>query len=150
MGIVELAKPPYKPCANECATGCSIYEKRPEPCAGYYCVWLFEGRPDLAKVPKQLLRDDDRPDKSGLMFEASSINRDESEFEKEAGVPFLTVRETRPGAFDSHWAKKVLQRLSKRALVIRLYEDGRRAAMGPPEKLRLVGQFLQRVRVVEK
>lgn len=160
MGIKELEKPPYTSCKHECAKGCAIYESRPESCAGYYCVWLFEGRPDLVKEGKELagvttdwptiLREEERPDKSGLIFEASSINRSESNFEKETGVPFLTVRECKPDAFESYWGQKVLKRLSKRMLVIMVSADGRRRAIGPPEKVRLVGQFLQRVRVVSK
>lgn len=155
MGVQELPKAPYDHCGHECDKGCAIYEKRPVSCAGYECLWLIETNPSMRmEAPgehKFLLKEDDRPDKSGLLFELSSINRNESDFEKTAGIPFLTVREVRPGAFESHWGRKVLQRLSKHALIVRLYQDGRRTAMGPPEKVRILGQYIQQVRArVEK
>lgn len=163
LGIKELVpeKPAYQHCTHECDKGCAIYEKRPEPCAGYYCLWLMEGKEDLvaevtghlklpAKGVPQLLREEERPDKIGIIFEASAINSDESAFEKESGIPFLTAREGTPGAFEGYWGQKVLKRLTKKILVILLFGDGRRRAIGPPEKVRLVGQFLNKVRVTEK
>ena len=157
MAVTEIEKPPYKSCAHECPTGCAIYEKRPEPCAGYFCLWLFEGRPDLIGDSKKIigqpdaefrsiLKEEERPDKSGLLFEASGINRAESNFEKATSLSFLTVRETKPGAFESYWGQKVLKRLSKKSLIIRIYEDERRVAMGPPEKIRIFSQFLTEIR----
>lgn len=150
MGVKELTKPPYANCAHECDKGCAIYEKRPESCAGYQCLWLVETNLTVradAGSRQLLLRDEERPDKSGLLFEVSSINRAESAFEKETGVPYLMVREATLGAFESYWGQKVLKRLSKWVLIIRVYGDGRRTAMGPPDKVRLVGEFLQKVRV---
>src|ERR1700752_539468 len=151
MAVTEIAKPAYTGCSHECDKGCAIYEKRPESCAGYYCLWLFEGQPDLLGEAKalaksedeyrEILRDEERPDKSGLIFEESGVNREESSFQKEAGFPFFTCREVRPGAFEGYWGQKILKRLTKKSLVILVYEDGRRRAIGPPEKVRLVDQF---------
>ena len=124
----EFDKPEYRACEKACPTGCSIYKTRPEACEGYSCLWLLDGG--------DVLRDEERPDKSGLLFEMSGIHRKKSPFEQASGVAFLVVREAFPGAFDASRGKKTLQRLVKKVLIIRAYQDGRRVAMGPPEKLR--------------
>jgi hypothetical protein len=151
MGVPELPKAPYDHCGHECDKGCAIYAKRPEVCAGYECLWLIETNPTMRKEAPSasdfLLKEEDRPDKSGLLFEMSSVNRNGSGFEKATGIAFLLVREVRPDAFESFWGRKVLKRLSKHALIIRVYQDGRRVAMGPPEKLRVFGQYVHRLAV---
>ncbi len=48
------------------AGACSIYDDRPEPCAGFVCVWL---RDNIG-----LLSEEDRPDLSGILFTASVTN----------------------------------------------------------------------------
>jgi hypothetical protein len=147
LGVPELPKAPYDRCAHECDKGCGIYARRPEVCAGYECLWLVETNPRMREEAPSaqvfLLKEEERPDKSGLLFELSSINRTGSDFEKVAGIPFLTVREVRPGAFKGYWGQKVLKRLSKHALIIRVYQDGRRSAIGPPAKLRVFAQYVQ-------
>ncbi len=59
--------------------GCGIYERRPQVCRGYRCLWL-RGR----------LEDGDRPDRLGAVLDL----RDD------AGAPRLEIREARPGAFE--------------------------------------------------
>lgn len=51
----EMVKPPGVLCKHWCAGGCSIYDKRPGTCRGFFCVWrLFalpdEWRPDRSQV----------------------------------------------------------------------------------------------------
>lgn len=148
MGVKEVTKPAYTHCTHECDKGCAIYATRPESCAGYSCLWLLEADPE-AKAPVRFLREEERPDKSGVMFELSATGG-ESAFEKASGFPFFIAKEVRPGAFDDYWARKILKRLTVKSLVVLAYQDGRRRALGPPEKVREVGKFLHKVRVIEK
>lgn len=54
LGIPTLGKPMMRRCAHECAAGCAVYERRPEECAEFLCLWR-EGwgtdamRPDLCR-----------------------------------------------------------------------------------------------------
>lgn len=131
-----IDKPAYTACDKACpGTGCSIYATRPTACNGYSCLWLLD--------KGDVLREEERPDKSGLLFEMSGIHRARSEFEETTGLAFLIVRETRPGAFDSYWGQKVLKRLSKHALILKVYQDGRRVGIGPPEKVRVLAEYTQ-------
>lgn len=138
MYVPTIEKAPYTQCKNVCERGCAIYETRPSECSGYSCLWLID--------KGDILREEDRPDKSGLLFEMSSVHRDKSAFEEKTGIAFLIVREGTPGAFESWRGQKVLKRLSKKALIIRAYADGRRVAMGPPEKIRAFGGYLDAMR----
>lgn len=76
--VPDVEKPGYTPCKFVCATGCSIYETRPPVCAGYSCLWLVD---DEGKI----LRDEERPDKNGLLFEMSGVHSAKSRFEQETG-----------------------------------------------------------------
>jgi hypothetical protein len=50
---------PGKPCHHSTASGCSIYERRPEhPCRSFNCAWLEDNSP---------LADDMRPDRCGAI-----------------------------------------------------------------------------------
>jgi hypothetical protein len=137
-----IDKPLYTPCDKACAgTGCTIYETRPKACEGYSCLWLMDDG--------MLFKDAERPDKSGLLFEMSNVHREMSRFQEETGIGFLVVREVTPGAFESYWGQKVLKRLSKKALIIRAYQDGRRVGMGPPEKVRVLAEYTRRLNMRE-
>lgn len=72
---------------------CSIYASRPEPCAGFVCVWL---RDTIG-----LLEEEDRPDRSGLLFTASTPDPQ--------GRQSLEAREVRPRAFQTARAKEILE-----------------------------------------
>lgn len=60
MWVEELEKPERVPCPHLCAKGCGIYETRPGSCGAFLCLWLWD--------EQGLLREDDRPDKSGVML----------------------------------------------------------------------------------
>lgn len=49
-------------CEHVCMTGCAIYTNRPDACASYTCGWL-DG----------LLKEEHRPDKTGIVFEYSIL-----------------------------------------------------------------------------
>ena len=59
MAVVELGKPNYTTCPNECSHGCAIYAHRPNACRTFVCLW---------KLPNWILSDEDRPDKLGVIF----------------------------------------------------------------------------------
>lgn len=67
MGVDELDKAQWQPCAqmrdrNDDARrcgGCSVYSDRPASCAAFKCLWL---------AGLILAREDDRPDRSGLVL----------------------------------------------------------------------------------
>ena len=46
-----------EPCKNQCEAGCAIYAERPRPCRSFDCLWRLG-----------VGEEDDRPDKSGVMF----------------------------------------------------------------------------------
>ena len=52
LGVDELTKPPDTKCQH-CAPGkgCSIYERRPISCRGFYCQWLVDPTLDDAWYP---------------------------------------------------------------------------------------------------
>ncbi len=101
-------KEPVKPCEHLCQTGCSIYEKKPKVCSGFYCMWAVDHVPGM-------FRETDRPDKIGILV---VMNNPESEFSKFAGLPSFTVYETRPNAFHEWHADKLLRRVFKKWLCI--------------------------------
>jgi len=54
-GVHELHKLPGDPCQFVCSKGCGIYEKRPQSCRGFRCLWLEgvfeeEARPDTLEI----------------------------------------------------------------------------------------------------
>ena len=81
LRVDELAKPAGRDCVHQRGeAGCSIHARRPPVCRGYHCLWLQGGRDD-----------DARPDRTGGIVDLEPDG---------LGVR-LTIRETRPGAFDA-------------------------------------------------
>jgi Fe-S-cluster containining protein len=104
--IAELNKPLFEPCKHlkkeaNCTKNCSIYKDRPSACRTYKCEWL-----------KGYGKEEDRPDKSLLMFDnsegilgcvavkqlgpnAANINRHIIErFSRELNKPVIIVHES--------------------------------------------------------
>lgn len=52
LGVEPVQKPPQQHCQHECARGCAIYEKRPNSCAEFTCLWLAGMLPKSAKPSK--------------------------------------------------------------------------------------------------
>lgn len=46
-------------CPHECGSGCSVYDKRPQPCRDWYCAWRLS----------DTLDDRWRPDRCGILVE---------------------------------------------------------------------------------
>jgi len=57
-----FVKPSHSPCKNLCASGCSVYENRPNVCRKFECLWLKSQRGNRP-MPKEL-----RPDKAGAFL----------------------------------------------------------------------------------
>lgn len=80
MGVTELNKPYYEPCAHLCEGGCGIYKDRPKSCHAYMCGWLGG----------QI--DGERPDKQGLMVDATLLL---------GSIVVYIVHEVYPGAAET-------------------------------------------------
>lgn len=57
--VKEISKPPNVKCKYRDNNGCTIYNKRPQECREYSCLWLAE-----INVPQHL-----RPDKCNVIFD---------------------------------------------------------------------------------
>lgn len=81
LGVHEINKVPGQRCRHiRDGKGCGIYSSRPKECRLFHCMWRF-----------QMLGEEDRPDKSGVVLNPRSMN----------GVEFLMVSEIRAGAIDA-------------------------------------------------
>jgi len=58
LPIKELNKPKNTMCSDCTGSGCGIYEKRPQVCKDYQCIYT------QSNMPEEL-----RPDKSGVILE---------------------------------------------------------------------------------
>ena len=58
LPVDAIEKPVNTRCQHVCATGCSIYQTRPDTCAEFDCAYL-----QAENVPESL-----RPDKCGVIF----------------------------------------------------------------------------------
>ena len=71
LDIPELEKPANRWCQH-CAPGrgCTIYDKRPQPCRDFACVWL-ESQHDATPLPPEL-----RPDQCRVVLAFAPNRRD--------------------------------------------------------------------------
>ena len=113
MAVEQISKPLGERCPHQCDSGCAIYDSRPEPCQEFNCCWRYG-----------LGNADERPDKSGIVFD---VTRQGSS---------LVAREAWPGAFEQSQA--FLDRLTANGHLIILVRGDRRTAIGPPELVALV------------
>jgi len=114
LGVDELSKPLWEPCANLCAEGCGIYADRPRSCHDFTCLWL-KGYFGL---------DQHRPDKLGLIF---AMQRD-----RKIGA-ILVAWESWLGAASRDPGKYVLDRLANHRFVyiFPFGENVHRVIVGP-------------------
>lgn len=114
--IEWLDKPEKQKCKHLCASGCGVYDSRPDGCKEYECLYR-----------SGYLSGDDsyRPDNLGILFEA-------------ADPEFLLARETRPGGFDGKKASATLKALSASVLVYMKTYDGPSFLIGPPGRVQEV------------
>jgi hypothetical protein len=119
--VPELNKP-AGPWCQHCIVGkgCAIYEKRPQLCVDYQCLWLqSQGRAD----PRERLGDELRPDRCKVVF--SPIARGDMSTD-----PNMMAATTMPGAPDA-W-----RRPAAKKLIDRMTDAGMRVVVGPPATLR--------------
>ncbi len=112
LGIAALDKPERQRCPFQCAAGCARYATRPTECGAYACAWLggWGGQGD-------------RPDRLGLILDGG-------------GAGGATVaREVRPGAAAGERARRVLDDLAARSIVVTVAADTGERRMRGPERL---------------
>lgn len=126
MGVDELSKAPGEACKHALAKGCAVYAARPGGCREFNCVWRFGvGTPD------------DRPDKSGVVFDIT--NPDEK-------VPMLVARPAWPGAFEK--AQAYFDRLIAEGHFIILVDlEGPPTIIGPADQIEDVRRNVELVEV---
>lgn len=123
MGVKSIEKSEHTPCVKLTVVNgspgdtrkcCSIYSTRPDDCRDFSCLWLQDdGR---------VLRNMERPDQVGLMFD---VTQEDAKIGKA-----LVARAVRKGAFQEPAAKKLIDRLAKRVLII-LVDGDKRGLAGP-------------------
>lgn len=137
MGVTEISKPRNVKCDMLCDTGCGSYESRPPSCKDFKCMWLRED--DLVQLTTKkeyVFRNMERPDRVGIMFD---VGLPDSKFEKETGQRPLAAWETRPGAFKEPAAKELIERLSKKVLLLmKPFGDGNKTVFAGPAALEKV------------
>lgn len=140
--VPELGKDVFQDCAHSRSkmaarplprvgpTGCEIYERRPQACRDYRCLWLDDA----------LGTDDDRPDRLGLMFDLPDLVRDHPDYQ---GLQVICARELHPDARDTPRAADLLSRLARR-MVVRLTDPrGKTRLFGPQSAIALLVQRAQ-------
>ena len=78
FAIDEIKKPSGSLCSN-CNGGCSIYDKRPDPCKEYKCSWLAGGWDETL-----------RPDKCGVIIDNSKNGYQAIRFKDDVDPIILT------------------------------------------------------------
>lgn len=102
MNVPELNKPAGRSCVHQTAAGCGNYERRPEVCRVWHCMWIRDdGR---------VFTDAQRPDRLGLFFTATEANAI-------SGAQVIVGHQVRPGAVDEPEARQVLTYLRQFAPV---------------------------------
>lgn len=111
LAVPTLNKPSGVTCDQVCAKGCAIYATKPEECTEFQCLWIGD-------VETLITREEDRPDVSGVCFTGIG-GRDHGEsFARRYGFPPLQGFEVWPGAFESYRAKKLLERVRRKAIIV--------------------------------
>lgn len=66
---VEMSppKPAYKTCRHCTGTACGIYDRRPEACSGFQCLWLATQQAPQWALPAAM-----RPDRCGIAIDLNA------------------------------------------------------------------------------
>lgn len=113
LPVGELDKPALTRCQHQrSGKGCAIYDRRPQSCVHWSCVWLA--------LPEET-RDLSRPDRSGYVIDilpdyVTTVNDDTGE---RANYPVVQVwvSKSRPDAHRDPALRAYLERLGTMALV---------------------------------
>lgn len=113
LGVHDLAKEPHTKCEHACASGCAIYQERPESCRTYSCGWLG-GSVDGGRSM--------RPDRLGVILDRPA---------NLGGT--IVAREVWRGAFARRRVKQVLERIHRAGFKVQLAPfAGRALPVGRP------------------
>lgn len=135
-GLLHSWSAPGEPCAYECESGCSVYDRRPMSCRAYRCWWLRGWGPE-----------EERPDRLGLIVDnaVSSIM-----LARVAPLPLCIVSETKPGVLApkgspvSRHPETVRTLIEERVVLLRWWGD-----MNPTEAIG-PEPYMRRVRAVDE
>ena len=116
MAVTELNKPRGQACKHICASGCAIYDERPDSCRRFDCLWRLG-----------FARDEDRPDRFGVIFDITPQDRD-------SGLQAVMAFEARAGAFAEQKVRYQLERHAKKHLVL-LMVPGKVEVLGPSDQV---------------
>jgi hypothetical protein len=116
LGLISEWSAPGEPCRYECDKGCRDYARRPLSCRAYLCWWL-----------RGWGKEQDRPDRSGLIFD----NQISQEMALLFGgvIPIVMVAETKPGVFPPKGAMlgdfplPVIKLATERLVLLRYWRD---------------------------
>lgn len=109
--------------------GCAAYADRPKSCRTYVCIWH--------EMPDRL-RDDQRPDRVGLILEP---------WAPPDGVGVgIVAREVTPGAFRSPAGAELLAPIVEHIPVLVVFPDGRRTCIGPVRRLASITAAVDRAK----
>lgn len=129
MAIVELKKPAFRVCPNQCPAGCAVYGSHPKECKTFQCIWLSDDQ-------ERLTRAEERPDRVGIVVTLVGFEIDLEDFRERYGYLPLQAFESWPGSSKTWAAQKLLKRLSRRFIVVVSIYDSVERAMYGPENLR--------------
>ena len=125
--VAALNKRPGVTCEHVCEKGCGIWGTHPQECRTYECLWRSN----------HLGTDEDRPDKSGVIFGAN--------FDDELGL-ILYAQEFREGSINK--LMDMLNILARKHLVYLAYHGNvNNLVMGPFDRATQLSEFLESKRI---
>jgi len=126
LGVSELEKPMYQTCNKVCASGCSIYQKRPKECQTYECFY-FKNNYDAEL----------RPDKLGVIIDIQ---------ETKLGLT-IVAREVWPKASEQEKCRNLFDILMKNldACVYIIGDNGYRSVLTPLNKKHLIQEVTNKI-----
>lgn len=138
LGVVELGKPPGKDCEHQVkGQGCGIYETRPDSCQRYSCAWVSDGAEENLR-----LTDKDRPENTGIILtippEIGPIG------------PAIHAYVAVESAHHSYWGRRLIEKLSKRLLVVIIYKNRSRSIVGPEDRVLRARRLIEEAEVKSK
>jgi len=121
--VAALNKPPGVTCQHVCETGCGIWGSHPQECKTFECLWRSN----------HLGTDEDRPDKSGVIFG--------SNFDNELGL-ILYAQEFREGSIEK--LMPLLTMVARKNLIYLAYcKNINNVVMGPFNRAKQLSEFLE-------
>lgn len=125
LAVDEIHKKAGNKCYFVCSAGCEIYSTRPSSCKNFECEWL-----------KGKFSEEDRPDKSGVIFTLSDRR-------SQLGKRSLIAHETKIGSLLQ--AKPLLNKIAENELVICVSGQSRKF-IGPREDIDRVNDIISKQR----